>query len=395
MATYGKIDVSMWGDRKFRALSGPAPNAQTLWTYLLAPRERLAIPGLIPVGVATLAESLRWPVEATRACFDELVAMEMAEIDPDGPLIRLPNAIHHNLPENPNVVKGWGKRWGEVPECALKHKAWASLKQVIDALPTKETAKVTFAAAFAESFPEPGTEPYPQRSSQPSLKRSRKRSEERHPTPSPEPSPKPWGKQEQEQEQEQEAAAAARAPARVEPEVPAPPRPQIAPADDDIPLPRKMLIVDRSAGLGPLGSEYRGLVERDLGHGLALAAAAAVRDELEAQVERWGGPERAAAWTVATALSRPAGKRPASVEWCVKLLRESTPPPAARKSADDGRWWARLAREDLEQYERERAEIDPELRDAPFGAEGTKHERAVRALHERWKARTNQAAGGA
>jgi hypothetical protein len=73
--------------------------------------------------------------------------------------------------------------------------------------------------------------------------------------------------------------------------------------------------------------------------------------------------------------------------------------PAPRINGD--RFWDYLSLEEREQYLRERAAIDPELADAPFGATGVHHEAEVVALHQRWTARIESeaepraAAGGA
>jgi hypothetical protein len=150
---YGTIDITTWNDRKFRALSAPPPCAQVLWLYLLAPADRIVIPGLLPAGEATIAEKLRWPIDATRAAFAEILAQGMAETDPSGPLIWLPNALRYAPRPNPNIVEGWGKKgWASVPECALKHKAWRAMREDMRARGDG------FLAAFDRGFPEPSSE---------------------------------------------------------------------------------------------------------------------------------------------------------------------------------------------------------------------------------------------
>jgi hypothetical protein len=178
MADYGRVDVCVWSDRKFRALSPAQPCGQMLWLYLLAPRERTMIPGLLPAGIATVAESLRWPYEATAAAFAEIQIQRMAEVDSSGPLIWLPNAIKRNLPSNQNQVTGWGDAWAVIPECPLKHRAWTALRATI------ASKGEQFAAAFAVAFPEPGVEPLPEPfpltvTPNPSAKGSRKGSRKR------------------------------------------------------------------------------------------------------------------------------------------------------------------------------------------------------------------------
>lgn len=125
---YRKVTVAIWADAKFRALSPIPPCGQGLWLYLLTARETIKIPGLIPAGKAALAESLKWSPEAFAKAFAEASVQGMVEADWEAPLVFLPNAVEHNAPESPNVVTGWRDQWAEIPDCALKLKAWQRLK---------------------------------------------------------------------------------------------------------------------------------------------------------------------------------------------------------------------------------------------------------------------------
>jgi hypothetical protein len=151
--------------------------------------------------------------------------------------------------------------------------------------------------------------------------------------------------QEQEQEPEQKTAAERPRKREVVPQVETPepekqpakevvtPRPlHVLPPPDEAPKPRRFPIADMRE-LGPLGAEYRGLLERELGRGLAVAATGdveAVRVELEQLLERpgYGGVERALAWTVTTLAARRRSKapEPGSVRYLLPLLR-SMPAP--------------------------------------------------------------------
>lgn len=98
-------------------------------------------------------------------------------------------------------------------------------------------------------------------------------------------------------------------------------------------------VINDATELGPLGAEYRGRVERELGHGLAFGRAQATRDELERLLrQEWLGIDRAVEWTVATARSRRGrpGAEPGSVEWCLTLLRELRAPD--REPGPDAAW---------------------------------------------------------
>lgn len=120
MATYRAIHVKMWGDVKFRRLSAPPPNAQFLWIYLLTGPHTTNIPGLFSAGEAQLAEALDWPLEGFRERFQELFRDGLLEFDWRARLVFIPNAIKHNGPDNPNMVKSWKRTWEDLPECELK-----------------------------------------------------------------------------------------------------------------------------------------------------------------------------------------------------------------------------------------------------------------------------------
>jgi hypothetical protein len=148
---YSKVSRRMWNDEKFRALSAPAPNAQTLFTRLLSGPELSNIPGLFSAWEAGLAQALRWPLEGFREAFAEVAGKGMAEADWDAGLVWVPNAIAYNRPESPNVVRSWRIVWDELPECALKRKAYEQLR----------TSLKGMGEAFRKAFDEACAHPSP------------------------------------------------------------------------------------------------------------------------------------------------------------------------------------------------------------------------------------------
>lgn len=197
MSRYSSIDRRMWGDAKFRALSGPQPNAQSLWQYLLTCPESSAVPGAIRLGVAAIAEALGWPTKATAACLDEIEAAGMASVDRQARLVWLPNAIKRNAPRSPDNVKAWSDAWDELPECPLKVEAWSTLRG----------AMVARGHGFVEAFDEACQEPMATPKAGP--KAPPKVDPKGHPMVAPKVRPKarPKGRhqdQDQEKEQEQE-----------------------------------------------------------------------------------------------------------------------------------------------------------------------------------------------
>jgi hypothetical protein len=170
MGRYRKIEVRMWGDEKFRALSPVPACGQGLWFFLLTGPHTLSIPGLSTVGRAAMAEQLKWSEEAFDKAFGEALAQGMVKADWEARVVWVPNGIKHNKPESPNVVLSWGDQFDLIPECALKREAYEAIKTSVYALGE------AYEKAFDKAFKKPSGKTLP----------------------------KPMPNQEQEQEQEQE-----------------------------------------------------------------------------------------------------------------------------------------------------------------------------------------------
>lgn len=164
---YRKVLTRMHADEKFRELSKPKPNGQTLWQYLITGPHTTSVPGLFTAGEAGMAEALDWPLAGFRRAWGEIESRGMAQADWKARVVWLPNAVRHNPPESPNVVRGWRAAIDEITECALKRRALDELQAFL------EGCGSAFTKAFREAFDE----------------------QTHHPSPN----------QEQEQEQEQEA----------------------------------------------------------------------------------------------------------------------------------------------------------------------------------------------
>lgn len=150
---YRSIDVRIWGDKKFRALSQLQPSAQGLFLYLLTNPNTTSIPGLYRAGPAAMAEELGWPIEGFKGAFDELIQQGLAKADLVARVIYIPNAIKYNKPQSPNVVKGWTSHWDEIPECALKNLAAQELQAFVEGMGD------AFAQAFADRLDHPNNKP--------------------------------------------------------------------------------------------------------------------------------------------------------------------------------------------------------------------------------------------
>lgn len=177
VSQYSKIQRSMWGDAKFCALSAPPPNAQTLWVYLLSGQHNTTVPGLVRVRLSALAEERGWDVEPTRVVFEEILAAGMAHYDSKTGVLWLPNALHHNEPQSPNVVAGWRNALALIPECELKTKALAAMRKTLqhvalkaDAEPRKDTDPFMVAFDRAVGKLPPMASPNPTGGAKPSPK---------------------------------------------------------------------------------------------------------------------------------------------------------------------------------------------------------------------------------
>lgn len=189
MSRYRKIEVRTWSDEKFRQLSAIPPSGQGLWFFLLTGPHTTAIPGLFRAGRAGMAEELGWEPEAFDEAFAEVSGQGMAEADFKAKLVWLPKAIQHNKPESPNVVRGWRVELDLLPECELKRRAIAGIREALEA------AGPSYVEAFDEVL---------RGKSKGTWKPSGK--------PTAKPSCKTMSNQEQEQEQEQEGVQGGKPP---------------------------------------------------------------------------------------------------------------------------------------------------------------------------------------
>lgn len=121
---YRRTDTGKRADSKYRELSKPQPNGQTLFDFLLDCGRDFSIPGLFGLGCAAIDEELEWPVGSTRRLFEEeLIPLGLAKADWRARVIWVPNRIKRAMPRNPNMVLSWRTFWRDVPECPLKAEA--------------------------------------------------------------------------------------------------------------------------------------------------------------------------------------------------------------------------------------------------------------------------------
>ncbi|UUP19530.1 hypothetical protein [Nitratireductor thuwali] len=141
MSHYRKIDVRIWNDGKFNSLSSDGKLA----FFMLLTHPMMTALGAMRGTPEGLASEIGMDPEPFKEGFRELLSKGMAEHDPNGRLIALPNFLKYNPPANPNAVRSWVKSLEFLPECELRslvvQRARASTK------------------GFKEPLPEPFSEP--------------------------------------------------------------------------------------------------------------------------------------------------------------------------------------------------------------------------------------------
>lgn len=156
---YRKVEVRTWGDEKFRSLSALPPCGQGLWLFLITGPHTGPIPGLFRAGRAAMAEELDWELEAFDKAFQEVFQQGMVKADFKARVMWVPNAIKHNRPESPNVVKSWAAEFDLIPECDLKREAREHLRASVHAL--GESFGKAFDETFGKASPKPSTKAMP------------------------------------------------------------------------------------------------------------------------------------------------------------------------------------------------------------------------------------------
>ncbi|WP_037471604.1 hypothetical protein [Sinorhizobium fredii] len=155
MSHYRKIDVRVWNDAKFRALSEDGKLA----FLLLLTHPGMTSLGALPSHANGLAHILKWSTKRFAEALSESLDQGMVEYDEDEGLICLPNFLRYNQPENPNVVKAWVSSADMLPECELKtetlSRAYASLQR------RPKSFQEAFIERFGEQFAKPARNPMP------------------------------------------------------------------------------------------------------------------------------------------------------------------------------------------------------------------------------------------
>jgi len=156
MAKFRKIDTRIWTDSKFRDLSDDGKFV----FFALLTHPNLTSVGAMRGTLGGLAEEIGWLPERLRKGFQEASSKGMVKHDGRAHLIVLPRFIRYNSPESPNVIRGWGQAYEQLPECPLKDELFHMIKEYTEAY--TEGFRKAFAEAFRQPCPNPEPEPEPE-----------------------------------------------------------------------------------------------------------------------------------------------------------------------------------------------------------------------------------------
>lgn len=152
MGNIVKVHVQLWSDEKFKGLSAPPPNAQTLWLYLLTGPHHTQVPGLFIAGPAAMAEALGWEAKAFQKAFLEVIQKGLAKYQEQTRLVWLPNAPTYNPPQATKVVVSWRYGFDALPDCPLRTIAFQHFKVFLEAFgkPFREPFKIPLGKPFGK-----------------------------------------------------------------------------------------------------------------------------------------------------------------------------------------------------------------------------------------------------
>lgn len=134
MARYKKIDVRIWNDAKFNALSS---DARLIFLFMLTSPQTTMV-GAVPVDKHTVSRILKFDEIRYGIGYKQLSEYGMLEYDEAG-IFWIKNFLKYNPPENPKVVISWSSLLDLFPECQLLIKI---AKSVLKACETRGEAYV-------------------------------------------------------------------------------------------------------------------------------------------------------------------------------------------------------------------------------------------------------------
>lgn len=151
MGKYRKVDVRLWGDKKFLALPD---DARMLWLYLLTCNPNTIVPGVIlNLAIEVIIADLRLPNPGKlKSAFALLKDSGMAFADWDRRLIWMPKGPEYNPVANPKQAIGWLRTMDDLPECALSDEIRKGIRKHIGSNPKTQEALKADPRRFRNRF---------------------------------------------------------------------------------------------------------------------------------------------------------------------------------------------------------------------------------------------------
>lgn len=146
MGRYANIHRCIWNDDKFPFVSD---DCQLVFFHLMTTPMGSQF-GLFKATIPGLAAEKRWSVDRYAKAFQEAFGKAFVKYDERHQLVYLPQFMKYNKPNNPNVLRSWGKEYRELPDCDLKTEFYQSFKAFIEGF--GEGFKKAFQEGFGEGF---------------------------------------------------------------------------------------------------------------------------------------------------------------------------------------------------------------------------------------------------
>jgi hypothetical protein len=111
---YRTLQDSLWDAPEWCSVDAGPPSPRLLLLYLAVGPLQRSVPGVVRVGEGELADRLGWTVDAVRDCMKALLDAGSLQFDRAQRLVWLPWKYDHEVPSNPNQVRGWAttfERW--------------------------------------------------------------------------------------------------------------------------------------------------------------------------------------------------------------------------------------------------------------------------------------------
>lgn len=125
--------------------------AREIVLWLMTGPQRTALPGLVAIGPAGMAEAMHLPPRTVSKALDELASAGLVEVDVDAPLVRLVPAPRWDSPPNAKVLEAWARLLRDLPPSPLIARHIPSLREAAAQKCPTDATEATFAGYETET----------------------------------------------------------------------------------------------------------------------------------------------------------------------------------------------------------------------------------------------------